>query len=229
MRSEMLHVNEVAEAVRLLCQGAVLLTADLENSSTAMMGSNQLFASGDSVELLDDETGPVATAVAGRNGLERLELEDVIAGPLLVSRKGRVRLADPPLGDVRLVAQGGLDFLATPWGSKLPCVIVQPVSVDQQPGEGTNRSFEQEHRLSVFYVRPQHAGEQGSEALIEEVERLFNLLMADSYLGGSAWCSQVIGVTLESDRLARWREQAAERVDIAQIDLVAKRLEAWEP
>jgi hypothetical protein len=228
MRGEILHLNEIAEAVRLLCQGTVRLTADLEESDLATVGSNQLFTAGDAVELLDDVTAPVAAQVDGRSGLEGVRLAEAMAGPLLVSRRARMRLAEPPLDGVRLVAQGGLDFLTTPWVVKLPGIIVQPVSVEQEPGEGTNRSFDQEHRLSVFYVRPQHGGERGSEALVGEVEALCNLLMADSYLGGTAWNSQVTRVVLESERLAEWRDRAAERVDIAQVDVVAHRLEPWE-
>jgi len=226
MALQMLHVNEIAEAIRLLCLGAVRLTEDLIESDTACVGSNRLFETGAGVEVLDDETEPVPGIVVERLGDTQVRLDQTVEGPLSVSRRARLRLAAAPVPELVMVSQGPLELLVEPRRAKLPAAVVCPQRVEQPPADGTNRAFGQEYWFSVYYARPRNAGEHPNRELFGEVERLFSALMADTTLGGTAWYSQVTAVRTADEQQRRLRESGA-GIDVVEVEVLARRLEPW--
>jgi hypothetical protein len=222
----MLHVNEIAEAIRLLCQGTVRLTEDLSGSDIVTIGSNRLFEIGTAVEALDDATPATNATVVARIGSTQVQLNTTVTGPLLVSRRARLRLADPPVPELVTVAQGPLDILVEPRRLKLPAAVVCPRRVEQPPDDGTNKSYGQAYWFSVYLARPREPGEHANWELFDEVERLFSALMEDICLAGTAWYSQVTAVRADGEEQRRLRE-IGDGIDVVEIEVLARRLEPW--
>lgn len=226
MALEMFHANEIATAIRLLCQSAVLLTADCNGSDTVTVGSNELFSVGDSVTLVDDDDVPETRSVQDKTGLCTIVLDSAVAGNFRVDKNARIALAAPRLPDLKFVLHGTPEMLPEPRGDKFPFIIVRPGEMVQQPGDGTNRSFDQTYTFSVYHVRKYESGQQPIRAALSDAAALFNLLMEDTYLGGTAWYSQVTVVD-PNDQFGEQLRSRGLPLTMVRLDLIARRREAW--
>jgi hypothetical protein len=218
-----LHYNEICAAVRGLVRGRVLLTLD-PAGDTLTVGSNALFEPGQRVTLSDAEGARETHMVAARVGSAQVRLAEAVGGEFSVARGAWLELEPAPLGGVKWVGQGLPQIMPQPDAAQLPAVIVQPGRLEQPLAGGSNRSCAQEYHLLVYYLEAPAPGGVASVAVLERAAELFDLLMADPGLGGTAWDAQV--VRLEPDPAAVRALQAAGREVVGvELELVARR---WE-
>jgi len=225
MALDMFHANEIAKALRLLCQSAVSLTADCSGSATVTVGSNLLFAVGDSVTLVDDDSAAETRTVQAKAGLTGVTLDSAVSGSFEVAQNARIALATPRLADLKFVLQGTPEMLPEPRGDKFPFIIVRPGEMSQPPGEGTNRGYDQTYTFSIYHVRRYESGEQPSVEALDDAAALFNLLMADTYLGGTCWYSQVTLVD-PNDPFGEKLRSKGLPLTVVRVDVMARRREA---
>lgn len=221
----LLHYNEIARAIRLLCQSAVALSADTDGTDKLSVGSNELFEVGDQIELIDDDTPAEAHEVIAKTGLTGIQLNSTVAGEFTVANNALLRLASPLLADLKWVGQGRPLLMPQPANLQLPCIVVEPAVLEQPLSEGTNRSVRQDYHYRIYYLQRPAPGEKGNENLLAEAGKLFNLLNCDIYLGGSCWYAQVIRV----DPTCPIQQDFADRgieLNVVEMELIARRLEA---
>lgn len=224
---EMLYYNEICAATRRLVQSSVTLSADGGGSDTVTVGSNRLFAVGNAVVLRDDQGQSEEHTVAELIGLTQVRLDSVVTGEFLVT-KGAILQHNPVLlPQLKWVGQGLAQIIPQPPETQLPAVIVQPARLDQPLTEGTNRAYQQDYHCLVYYLQRPTPGEAGSVELMGQAAVLFNLLMQDPYLGGSAWYAQVVRVEPEAGPLRRLREAGLQVVGV-EMEIVARRLATIE-
>ena len=220
----LLHYNEIARAIRLLCQSSVLLSEDTEGTNQISVGSNRLFSVGDQVELVDDDTPAETYEVSGRPGLTIIQLTTTIAGQFTVANNAMVRLAEPVLDDLHWVGQGRPLVMPQPAALEVPAIVVEPAILDQPMGEGTNRSVRQDYHFRIYYLERPAAGSRRNEAFLDRVSELFSLLTRDIYLGGTCWYAQIIRLDPDPSVQQHLAEQGL-NVDVAEIELLAWRLQ----
>ncbi len=206
MALEMFHQNEIARAIRLLCQNATSLTADCEGGTEATVGSNELFEAGQQVRLRDS-AGQEELTVAGTVGLTTVQFTGEVQGVYLVSRGARLERVGGGLEDVQWVGQGSPELMPRVPVERFPCVLVKPAEMEQPLNTGSNRVFQQDYRFRVYYVEQYEEGQRANIEVLDRAAALFNLLMEDPYLGGTCWHSQVIKVDPEPPVQERVREQ----------------------
>ena len=205
MAVDMFHYNEIARAIRLVCQGAVALTADVSEGTQVSVGSNELFEAGQTVTLRDS-AGEESATVQQTIGLTTVVLDGEIGGEYLVSRGARLERAGDGLPDLQWVGQGSPELMPRSPASRYPCVLVKPDTMRQPLNEGSNRTFQQDYHLKVFYVERYEEGQQANIEALERAGGVFNAIMEDPYLGGSCWHSQVVEVEPEPAVQDRLRE-----------------------
>ena len=219
----MLHYNEIARALRLLCQSAVALAEDTDGTNQISVGSNKLFSLGDQIKLADDDTPAEQYEVVSLVGLTGVQLDAQVAGQFTVAKNAVIRLAQPLLPDLKWVGQGRPLVMPQPPDLQFPGIVVEPAVLDQPMSEGTNRSVRQDYHYRIYYLlRP--AGAVTSEVLLEDAGKLFNLLMRDIYLGGSCWYSQIVRVDPASLTQRHFADRGIE-LSVVEMELVARRLE----
>jgi len=224
---EMLHYNEICAAIRRLVQSSVALSADAGGSDIVTVGSNRLFVVADSVALRDDQDQSEEHTVAELIGLTQVKLDSAVTGEFLVANGAILQHNPVLLPELRWVGQGLAQIMPQPPETQLPCVIVQPVRLDQPLTEGTNRAYQQNYHCLVYYLQRPTPGQAGSVELMEQAATLFNLLMQDPYLGGSAWYAQVVRVEPEAAPLRRLREAGVNVVGV-EMEIMARRLATIE-
>jgi len=128
----LLHYNEIARAVRLLCQGAVALTEDTNGADTVTVGSNKLFSINDEVELADDDTPAEEYEVIAKVGLTSVQLDAQVAGEFTVAKNAVLRLAAPLLPGLKWVGQGRPARQSRP--ARTGRQAVQPADARYLPG-----------------------------------------------------------------------------------------------
>jgi len=221
----MFHHNEIARAIRLLCQGAAALTADTTPGHEVQVGSNELFAVGETV-ILRDSAGEEEHTVTDTVGLTTVVLSGEV-GDYRVSRGARLALAEGLPIDLAWVGQGAPELLPQAPADRFPCVLVLPDTMTQPFNTGGNRVFQQEYSYRVYYVREYQEGHAANIEVLEDAGRLFNLLMSDTYLGGTCWHSQVTEVNPEPAVQERLRE--LERpLRAVELKVVARRAAVWD-
>ena len=220
----LLHYNEIARAVRLLCQSAVALTEDTNGTDTVAVGSNKLFSINDEVELADDDTPAEQYEVIAKVGLTSVQLNAQVAGEFTVANNAVLRLATPLLPGLKWVGQGRPLVMPQPPELQLPAIVVEPAVLDQPLSAGTNRSVQQDYHFRLYYLERPAAGQHANRDLLEQTAKLFNLLMRDIYLGGSCWYAQIIRVDPASAIQRHFANQGIE-LDAVEMGLVARRLE----
>ncbi len=220
----LLHYNEIARAIRLLCQSSVLLREDTTGTNQISVGSNRLFSVGDQVELIDDDTAAETYEVSGRSGLTFIQLTTPVSGQFTVANNAMVRLAEPLLDDLHWVGQGRPLVMPQPAALEVPAIVVEPAILDQPMGEGTNRSVRQDYHFRIYYLERPAAGSRRNEAFLERVGDLFNLLTRDIYLGGTCWYAQIIRLDPDPSVQQHLAEQGLS-VDVAEIELIARCLQ----
>ncbi len=219
----LLHYNEIARAIRLLCQSSILLSEDTEGTDQVSVGSNRLFSIGDQVELVDDDTAAEAYEVSGLVGLTIIQLDSTVSGQFTVAKNALVRLAEPVLDNLHWVGQGRPLVMPQPPELQLPAIVVEPAILDQPMGEGTNRSARQDYHFRYYLERPA-AGSRRNEAFLDRVGELFSLLTRDIYLGGTCWYAQIIRLDPDPSVQQHLAEQGLS-VDVAEIELLARCLQ----
>ena len=225
MALDMFHHNEIARAIRLLCQSAVALTADTEPGYEVRVGSNELFAVDDQV-VLSDSTGEEEHTIAEKVGLTIVQFEEPIEGSRQVSRGARLALKDARLPDLQWVGQGRPELLPRAPTERFPCVLVLPSEMAQPSNTGGNRSFQQDYTYRLFYVEEYQEGQRANVHLLDRAAALFNLLMEDTYLGGTCWHSQVTEVDPQPRVLEYVREQERP-LRVVELTLLARRAAVW--
>ncbi|MDI9584428.1 MAG: hypothetical protein QM473_09435 [Acidobacteriota bacterium] len=220
------HHAEILGAICDLCRGAVRLNADVNGGNVLEVGSNRVLRVGDSVRVEDDQQAGEMQTVAGLSGRTQVVLEGDLSGSYAVDSGARVVLVSEAVPKLAWVGRGKPELAPQPTGVGFPCVVVAPTRLEQPMSGGTNRSYSQEYHSSVYYVRRDHEGEEAETLLLEEVGRLFSLLMRDPYLAGTCWYSQVVGVDYEPHEQAALDERMA-GLRVVRLDLVG--LRAQEP
>jgi len=225
MALDMFHHNEIARAIRLLCQSAVALTSNPPPGDEVEVGSNELFSVGEEV-VLSDSQGQEEHTVAEKIGLTRVRLEDDIQDGYLVSRGARLAAKTARLPDLKWVGQGAPELLPRTPTERFPCVLVMPGEMTQPLNAGSNRTFQQDYEYRVFYVEEYEEGQRANVHVLERAAALFNLLMEDTYLGGTCWHSQVTRVDPEPAVQEQLRE--CERpLRVVELTLLARRAAVW--
>jgi len=139
-----------------------------------------------------------------------------------------VRMKPPRLSGLQWVVEGRPEVVPASEGRQFPGIVVELRQMEQPVKEGTNKSYRQQYHYRIYYLHPVEQGEENEAAVAEETGKLFNLLMQDTYLGGTCWYSQVVRV----DNRPAEEEQLRRRgvnVRVTAIDLVATRAEMWCP
>jgi len=219
-----LHYNEIARAIRLLCQSSVLLSEDTEGTNQISVGSNRLFSIGDQVELIDDDTPAEAYQISGLVGLTIIQLDSTVSGQFTVANNAMVRLAEPVLDNLHWVGQGQPLVMPQPPALELPAIVVEPAILDQPMGEGTNKSVRQDYHFRIYYLERPAAGSRRNEAFLERISELFSLLTRDIYLGGTCWYAQIIRLDPDPSVQQHLAKQGLS-VDVAEIELIARWLQ----
>lgn len=225
MAVDMFHQNEIARAIRLLCQGAVALSADSQGGYEVSVGSNELFAAGESVVLRDSQ-GEEQRTVAATVGLTTVRFTEPIEGAYAVERGARVVSGAGGLPEIAWVGQGSPELMPRSPAERFPCVLVMPGAMRQPPNSGSNRVFQQDYSFRVYWVERYEEDQQANIGVLDRAAGLFNLLMADPYLGGTCWHSQVTEVDPEPAIQARLREQERP-LRVVELTVLARRAEVW--
>lgn len=219
-----LFYNEIGAALRRLVQGRAALTTDAGGSEVVTVGSNRIFQRGETVELSDRFGQSETYTVVELIGLTQVRLDRTVAGSYLVSEGAALRRTVEALPGLKWVGQGTPELMPQPAEAMLPCVVVQPGEMEQPLTEGTNRAYQQNYRCQVYYLERPREGEAASVELMTRAAALFGQIMADPYLGGSAWYAQVVRVDAEPERVRRLREKGVPVVGVA-LEVAVRRLE----
>jgi hypothetical protein len=222
---DMFRHNEIARALRLLCQSAVALSADAEPGDEVQVGSNELFSVGDQV-VLGDSAGEEQHTVDETVGLTVVRFQSAIQGSYLVSRGARLSLQSARLAGLQWVGQGRPELLPRLPTARFPCVLVLPGEMRQPFNAGGNRTFQQDYKYRLFYVEQYQEGQTANIHVLDRAADLFNLLMEDTYLGGTCWHSQVTQVNPEPDVQDYLREQERP-LRVVEVTVLARRAAVW--
>jgi len=220
----MFHHNQIARAIRLLCQGTTALTADTTPGNQVQVGSNELFDIGGDV-ILRDAAGEEQHTVADTVGLTTVVLSGEV-GDFRVARGARLGVAAGGLAELAWVGQGSPELLPQAPSDRFPCVLVLPGEVRQPFNTGGNRVFQQEYTYRIYYVAQHEEGQAANIAVLESAGVLFNLLMSDTYLGGTCWHSQVTEVNPHPAIEERLREQERP-LRVVELTMIARRAAIW--
>jgi len=204
MANDLFHYNQIARAIRLVCQGATALSADVSAGTEIRVGSNELFAIGDEI-VIRDADGEETLTVAGNVGLTTVIVDREIEGDYQVDRGARIERADGG-AQLQWVGQGSPELMPRSPAQRYPCVLVKPAVMRQPLGEGSNRTVQQDYQFHVYYVERYEDGQQANIEALERAGAVFNAIMDDPYLGGTCWHSQVTEVEPEPEEQARLRE-----------------------
>lgn len=225
MANTMHHHGEILDAVCEICGGAARLTVDTDGTNSVEVGSNRLFEVGDAVEISDSETVAETNVVAGRVGLTTVTLEEPVSAGYLVCEGARIKVRGSRVPELEWVGRGSPYLPPQPASSGLPCVVVEPLRMEQPLTGGTNKSVTQDYWTSVHYLRRRHQGEDEEGELLKQVALLFDLLMADPYLGGTCWHSQVRLVDHSPDGEAELNRSDLP-LRVVRLDVLGRRCEA---
>lgn len=217
------HHREIVDALSLLCRGAVALTEDVCGGQVVQVGSNRLFEIGERVAVADSAGGREMRTVVDKNGLHELRLDAALTGSYAVSRGAQAALVGERVPTLTWVGSGRPMHALRPHAVNYPCAVVDAVRLDQPLKEGTNRSYVQDYLTAVYYVGLAQ-GEGRGVGVGEEARRLFDLLMADPYLGGCCWYGQVVAVDCRPEEEAELRRSGVQ-VDVIRYDVLARRSE----
>ncbi len=221
-----LHYGEIARSLRLVCQGAATLSVDTGPTDTVTVNSNLLFSVGDEVVLADASGAAEEHSVVQLIGLHGVRLDAAVSGAYTVAAQGRLQLAAALRPEVKWVAVGRPEAIPEPARLEFPAVIIAPGTMKQPPDEGSNRAYEQKYTLQVYYVDRYQEGVEADMDALEEAGRLFNLIMADPYLGGTCYHSQV--VEFEPSPQAEEKLRSKELpLRVVRMEVLAQRMEMW--
>lgn len=203
----MFQFSAVAEAVADLCRGAARLRNDTDGTDLVSLGSNRIFAVGDQVEVSDCFGQRELRTVVATSGLHSVRLDGPISGMYLVGNRASVRLVGDVVPALAWVNRGVPELLPELTAARFPCAIVAPRQLVQSDENATNRAVSQDYTVDVYYIRARRGAEAEETALLEEVGKLFNIIMSDPYLGGTCWHSRVDTVAHDREIEQELRER----------------------
>jgi hypothetical protein len=218
-----LFYNEICEAVRGLVQSGVALTAATTGSDTVTVGSNRLFAPGQTVTLSDTAGQTETHTVAALVGLTGVQLTAPVSATFAPAQGAALRRDPPALAGLQWIGQGRPDLMPQPPATRLPCVIIAPGRMDQPLAAGTNAAWRQDYRVHVYYLDRSTPGSVSGLDLLTSADALFGLLSSDPYLGGAAWYAQVLSVEPDPPAVQKMRDAGAEIVGVM-VEVLAERL-----
>lgn len=222
----MYHQNEIVQALRMAVQGSSELTAATDGSDRVRVRSTRLFAPGAAVRLVDNGGQVEQHEVAERISSTEVRLWAEVEGSFGPEQGAVLQLADGAGAELRWVASGQPWLMPLPHPLQLPAAVVCPVRMNQPANTGSNRMYQQEYLMDVYYLRQGGEGESAEEVLGAKVADLFNLVMADPYLSETCWHAQVVEVELQS-RVAKELGAKVPGLRVARIGVLAKRSELW--
>lgn len=226
MGLSMYHQNEIAQALRMVVQGASLLTSPTEESDRVHVTSTRLFAPETAVRLVDASGKAEEHVVAELIGATEVRLWDDVSGDFGPATGARLQISGGAGAELKWVAQGQPGLMPLPRGVNFPAAVVAPVRMAQPANTGTNRMYQQEYLFEVHYFRQVQEGEDAAWVLGEKIAELFNLVMTDPYLEETCWHAQVVGVELQGKMAEKLREKQPE-LQTAVLEVLAKRSELW--
>jgi hypothetical protein len=148
-----------------------------------------------------------------------------VSGEYLLSRGARMERANSALPELQWVGQGSPELMPRSPAERYPCVLVKPDLMRQPPGEGTNRTFQQDYHFKVYYVERYEDSQHANIEALERAGAIFNAIMEDPYLGGSCWHSQVVEVDPEPAVQERMREDER-ALRVVEMTVLARRATA---
>ncbi len=218
------HYRELARALRLVCRSAAALTDDTDGTEIVHVGSNCLFSTDDAVRLVDAEGNSEEHTVAQTPGLTQVQLAEAVSEDFTVDARARVELCDPIGPAVKWIALGRPEGLPEPTSLRLPAIMIEPGPLKQPPDAGTNRSYQQEYTFHIYYVDRYDTGIEAEMDAIEEADGLFTAIMADPYLGGTCYHSQVVAFEPSPDAEDALRSRDLP-LRLVRLELLARRVE----
>lgn len=224
MTQDMFHQQEIAEALRLLCQGCVALTEDVEPGATEVrVGSNELFAVGDEV-VVTSGAGEEEGIVAESLGLTGIVLSRPVERRHALELGARLRL--PTVG-LPWVGRGTPELMPRGPAERFPCAMILPGRMEQSGDPGSHRIFQQDYTFAVYYVEQWSDEQEQYRTALDRAADLFNLIMSDPYLGGTCWHSQVTALDPDPPIQQRLRD-SGKPLRVVEITVLARRAEAWQ-
>lgn len=196
----MFDSSGICEAIRLLVQSKLKLTANCAASATVQVGSTEMFRPTGarpvypitgltiSASLLDSDTAAEAVVIDQITDLTTLVLYQACAGTFTTANNATIELATPrvTLGSAGYVVDGWSGFSQAITGTALPAIAV--IEEDgTMPGEraGTNVQYDQFRTWRILYARRRATDEQSEQVMKQAIQALCNLIMEDYTLGGS--------------------------------------------
>jgi len=226
MAVEMLHYNEIARALRLICQGAVALIQDTDGTDTVQVGSNRLFSVGNAVVLTDVNGASEEHTVLELIGLSGVKLDAAVTDEYKVDAQARLQLATEYRPDVKWIAIGRPEAIPVPSRLNFPAIVIEPGAMKQPANTGSNRTYQQEYTLQIYYIDRCDEGMEADMDAIEEAGELFNLVMSDPYLGGSCYHSQVVEFEPSSKAEQKLRSKELP-LRVVRMEILARRAQVW--
>lgn len=225
MAVDMYHHNAIAEALRRTVRGVAPLVGAVSGGQTVEVLCGRMFRAGQKVKLVDEAGLSEAHVVAEVVG-DEVRLVDEIEHAFTVENGAQLQIDEGVAAGLKWVAQGRPELAPTPRWGQLPAVVIEPGTMAQPENAGTNRTYQQEYRFRVYYLRRAAEGEEANVELLGEVEGLFNLIMSDPYLGGTCWHAQVTGVDTRPSEEEELRKKVA-GLSVVRLDVLAERSEVW--
>lgn len=225
MAVDMYHHNAIAEALRRSVRGIAPLVSDVASGATVEVLCGRMFRAGQRVKLCD-ETGVSESHVVAEVLGNEVRLADEVEHAFNVEDQAWLAINEGVPAALKWVAQGRPELAPTPRWGELPAVVIEPGTMAQPESAGTNRTYQQEYRCKVYYLRQTAAGEEASVELLTEVAELFNLVMSDPYLGGTCWHAQVTAVDTRPAEEETLRKKMP-GLSVVRLDVLAERSEVW--
>lgn len=218
------YYREIARALRLVCQSAAALSEDTDGTTTVHVGSNCQFSSGDAVRLVSSDGTAEEHVVAQAIGLTQVGLEEAVEGTFTVDAQARLEQCEGIGPEVEWIALGCPSGLPEPASLQFPAIMIEPGPLRQPNDEGSNRTYQQEYSFNVYYLDRRESGVEAEMDAIDEASGLFAAIMADPYLGGTCYHSQV----MEFDPSPSAEEQLRDRaipLRLVRLEVLARKAE----
>jgi hypothetical protein len=224
---QMLHQNEIAQALRQIVQASSPLGQDAGGSDQVQIVPSRLIDSpGQTIRLREGNRTSDLYSIVEVNGAGNLQLDREVEDVWRTAQGARVQLAGGLSEQLHWVAQGRPELMPGPRCAQLPAIVIEPTLMRQPDNSGTNRSYLQEYFLQVYLLRRIGEGEEANHELTSEVEQLFNLLMSDPTLQDTCWHAQVTEVDTRPSVEAGLKARHPE-VQVVRLEVRARRSEVW--
>lgn len=222
---DMVHYEEIAQALRLLCQGAIALRKDTDRTDALAVGSNKLFTRGDEVLLRDNHGQQERHMIVDFIGLTQVILAQTVIGRFTTENGARLQIIDDG-PELKWVAVGRPQALPMPAKLQFPAVVVEPGVMKQPPNAGSNCTYQQEYAFNVYYLERWQEGVDADMAAIQSAASIFNRITSDPYLGDNCYHSQIVEFepACKAEQILRSKNMPLRAV---RMEIHAQRAELW--